>query len=354
VQTLHVPFMETIQERASRILAAPQDLSDLRAGDQVVIMWEGPNHWDHPLQSYIWEIDEASEERLAFIMRAGPDYKRYFDRRGVYLGCSWDDPYPSTDFAGRRLYRLSPDLEYLRLWRKLYLYVYHEFAFLTLCANARLRQLHRALHRLDPRQFQNELRAMQVEDLKVPVTDYRVPVDDPFLQAVLSQECLSDLGQVRVGSHLIWAHNRFGDSWRFGRIRVTRTTNLYIWVGEPEEARKFDRTGAYRNQTRLDGYTRFEERRDRLLLVTRETKQLLVRQQLLGDSALRRWILLRKLPVEGLVTLYQFLKTLPHAVEARQEDPAVEREIEQLLALLPGQGARRPVRKAKISPEIDS
>ena len=330
--------METIQEIASRILAAPQDLSDLRAGDLVAIMWEGPNHWDNPLLSYIWQIDEASAERLAFMMNAGPDYRRYFDRRGVYQGCSWDDPYRQDDWHDRRLYRLTPEVEYLRLWRKLYRYMQHEWPYLMRCTNAQLRQLHRALHRLDPRQFQNEARIVQVEDLKVPTTDYTIDCRDPFLQGVLSQEGVSDLGQVRVGTHLIWAHNRFGEDWRLGRIRVTRTTSRYIWVGEGDVARKFDRAGSYRNQTRLDSYTLFEEQRDRLLLATHETKGLLVRQQLLGDITARRWSLLRKLPVVGLAALYPLLNGFPHAYSASQEEREAALEIEQGLALLPTWG----------------
>lgn len=176
---------------------------------------------------------------------------------------------------------------------------------------------------------------MLVEDLKAPTTDYKIDRRDPSLQSVLSQEGVSDLAQVRVGAHLIWAHNRFGEDWRLGRIRVTRTTSRYIWVGESDAARKFDRAGNYRNQTRLGSYTLFEEQRDRLLLVTRETKRMLVRQQLLGDITSRRWTLLRKLPVAGLAVLYLLLNTFPHVVETNQEEREAAREIDQGMALLP-------------------
>jgi hypothetical protein len=100
--------MNTIQQIASHILAAPQDLSDLKSGDQVVVLFEGPNDWDHPLLSYMWKIAEA-DEMITFVMAAGPGYKRFFDRHGTYMGCSWDEEYTSG-WADRRLYRVSPVL----------------------------------------------------------------------------------------------------------------------------------------------------------------------------------------------------------------------------------------------------
>lgn len=334
MQDLHPSPRETIHEIADRFLSAPQDLSDLQAGDQVVILWEGSHDWYHPLLIYTWTISEACEDRLAFTMGAGPRFKRYFDRQGLYVGRSWDDGYRDSDFAERRLYRLSPEMDYLQLWRKLYLYVEHEMFFLALCSLDQLRRLHRALHRLDPRTFQSEARLMQAGEVTVPLTDYEIKGFDPFLQSVLAREQLFDLGHVRCGSTLLWAHYRGGGSWRLGRVPVTRTTRRFIWVGDPQEARKFDRAGGYCNQKRLGGFTLFMEQHDRLLLTVRETKQLLIRQQLLGDCALRRGTLIRTLPVEDLAPLYQVLKTFPHTASARQRDDTTEREIEQGLALL--------------------
>jgi len=145
-----------------------------------------------------------------------------------------------------------------------------------------MKQLHRAFKNLDPCRSQSALRPMTVHDVLIPRTNYRVESNDSLLLEALSDDSLRDLGHVRVGMYLVWAHIS-GYDCRLGRIKVTRTTKKFIWVGEPAEARKFDREGRYRKRTQLDAFTCYLERNGLLLLFTAETKRLLGRQHLLGD-----------------------------------------------------------------------
>lgn len=319
--------MRTIQEIAAPILGRSQDLSDLQAGDQVVCLYAGPDDWDYPLLAYPLTIDEASEDTLSFRTSAGPDFKHYFDRQGGFKGLSWQDATLMHMWADHRLYRWSPEIEYLLLWRKLFSYLTDGWDALRFCSNEQIRELHQALHWLNPQQFESE--PQMVEAMLVLRTEYYLRHGDSSMTSILANARLHDLAQVRAGMYVAWGHEgMFG--WRLCRIKVSRTTKQFIWVGEPEVARKFDRRGNYRNQTCLDSSARWQERNDLLFLITTPVKELLARQQLLGDIYSQH-DLLRKLSVEDLAPLYQLLKTFLHEVEARQDDTSREREIDQRL-----------------------
>jgi hypothetical protein len=323
----------TIQAIAIPILERSQDLSDLHVGDQVICIGKSPHDWNHPLLYHVWTIDEVSEDTLVFQVAAGPDYKHYFDRRGYFKGLSWQDPSLITMIADRRLYRRSPEIEYLLLWRTLYVYIQRAWDDLKCCSAKQLKQFYRVLQRLDPQRVVSKLRPMTVEEILVPQTEYYLRYGDPFLTPMLTNAQQSRLAQVRTGMYVVWGHeDMFG--WRYGRIKVTRTTKRFLWVGEPGVARKFDRMGRYRNQTHLDSYALYSERNDRLFLATSEVQELLERQQLIGDIYVRQ-DLLRQLPVEGLEPLYQLLKTFPHVTDARQDTASREVEIDQQLEQVP-------------------
>lgn len=315
------------------ILAMPQDLSDLQMGEQVVCLDSGPHDWDHPLLLSVWTVAEAGEDTLAFRTTAGPDFKHYYNWQGYFKGLSWQDHSLVKQLAGRRLYRLSPEIEYLVLWRKLYVYIQRAWDDLGYCSTRQLEQFYQALYQLDPRRVMSKLRPMTVEEVLVPQTEYYLRHGDSSLSMVLANAEFHNLAQVRVGMYVVWGHEgMFG--WRFGRVQVSRTTKHFIWVGKPGIARKFDRGGNYRNQTYLDSSARWQERNDLLFLVTPQVKALLARQQRIGDMYVRR-ALLRQLPVEGLEPLYQLLKTFPHVAEARQNDASREKEIDQKLEQVP-------------------
>ncbi len=317
--------MKTIQEIAAPILGRTQDLSDLEAGDQVVCIDKGPNDWYHPLLHFVWTVDEASEDTLTFQTVAGPGFKHYFDRQGRFKGLSWQDS--TVMIVDRRLYRRSLEIEYLMLWRKLFCYLSNKWNFLKFCSNEQVGELHQALHRLNSQQFESEPHT--VEEMLVSRTEYYLRYGDPYLTSLLANAHFPDLARIRAGMFVVWGHHDlFG--WRFGCIKVSHTTKHFIWVGEPGVARKFDRTGRYRNQTCLDSFALWQERNDLLFLVTPQVKELLARQQLLGD-VYSQYDLLRKLPVEGLAPLYQLLKTFL----TRQDDLSREQEIDWWLEQVP-------------------